>query len=132
MNREEIKASFAKFEQEIIELKTRARDVFKAELKELMKKFEIKKVSIPVNNYAFNDGDPEYFEFRYRNMYLTGNDGAEYEGQWGASDDAKTRFEPIKKELVEFFSDFDRSDFYEEMFGKSAEHGEYSRIDIET
>ena len=126
MEIKEIKAKIDEHNAQIAKIQEEARALFNENIKSLLRKSGVKSLNISVNNYAFNDGDPQYFSFYYHDMTVVFNNGDEFDG-YGEKKDV---YGEVRDEIVDFFEYFDNDDFYEEVFGPEC-NDERCRITIE-
>ncbi len=118
----EIKIKISELNAQIQVIQDEAKTLFKQEVKKLMQEQGIASIEIRINNYAFNDGEPEYWSLYYDSMTLTFCNGDEFDG-YG---EKKDQYKSIHNKMYDFFKEFDNDDFYEQMFGPECDDSECS------
>lgn len=115
MNKTEIKSKVKELESQIASLNKDLSDLFESELISLMKTRDVIRVEMSINNHEFNDGDATSFDLYYHDLSISFKDGRERESYGDENKD----LEPLRKELVNFFSEF--QSIFESKFGGESE-----------
>lgn len=129
-NIETIKLEIDNLNKQIVDLKSKIKDSFRADLKDLVleNKDKFDRIEITVNNHEFNDGDATRFSLYYDDMTLVYSDenGDEIE-QRPYGDTNSPEIETIRLKFVELFGAYDVDDIYESIYGD-----EYGTVTIES
>ncbi len=115
MNKAEIKNKVKELESQITSLNEDLSALFESELISLMKEKNVSHVEMGINNHEFNDGDATSFDLYYEDLSISLKDGRERESYGDENED----LEPLRKELVDFFSEF--QSIFESKFGREYE-----------
>ena len=102
MTAQEIKNSVKILESQIGSLNGDLTALFKTELLSLMKRDDVKVISMGLNNHEFNDGDATNFSLYYEDLKLEMNDGKVCEPY----EDENKELKPLRESFVKFFDSF--------------------------
>lgn len=109
-----IRAKIESLQKEINNTLDSIRGEFQSGLKDLFIKYpKVKEINVGINNYEYNDGEPESFSLYYDDLTLIDQDDEEYDGY-----EEGHELEKAHDEFVNYFSTFDIDDFFETLYSE--------------